>query len=141
MTCDAHWRVLRVAWLQEVSDALETIANILGDKKPALVTGPAACGKSTFTKQYVHRLAVDFLETPSTSTSPTSGSESPLVPLLVTVIDLAETIKTLQDAQPDVGPEDDLLAEHIRHTLGARPQLVDLLIRARDERRMVVVLD
>ena len=129
--------------VQMVSDAFETIANILGDKKPALVTGPAACGKSTFTKQYVHRLAVGFLETPSTSTStsPTSGSESPLVPLLVTVIELAETIKKLQDDQPEVGPEDDLLAEHIRHTLGASPQLVELLIRARDERQMVVVLD
>ena len=40
---------------------------------PVLLTGEAASGKTTFTKQYVHRLAAEFLghphEAPSTSPS------------------------------------------------------------------------
>ena len=52
-----------------------------GGDASVLITGPAACGKSTLTKQYAHRLATAFL-----------ARRGDLVPLLVTVVELAATI-------------------------------------------------
>ena len=91
-----------------------------------LITGPAACGKSTLTKQYAHRLVTDLLD---------PEREGELVPLLVTVIDLAETIR-----KNKLGEADDILEAHIRRTKTYKP-LADFLLARRKEGKLVVILD
>ena len=112
---------------QGVSDALETLSKILegnaASKQPVLITGPAACGKSTLTKQYAHRLATAFL-----------ARRGDIVPLLVTVVELAATID-----EGKLQATDDLVGDHIRRT--AHKDLADFLVARREARRLVVVLD
>ena len=97
---------------QGVSDAVETITEILDRGESILITGPAACGKSTLTKQYTHRIATAFLK----------GTRE-FVPLLVTVIELAETIKT--SGHKDTA--DDLLAQYIQRKYASNTALVEFL--------------
>ena len=112
-----------------MSDALETMSKIMeGDaasKQPVLITGPAACGKSTLTKQYAHRLATAFL-----------ARKGDIVPLLVTVVELAATIKAR-----GLAPTDDIIGEHIRRIHHTNTALADFLAARREERKLVVVLD
>ena len=58
-------RVAPFARAQAVTDALETVSRFLeGDgvsRQPVLITGPAACGKSTLANQWALRLATAFL--------------------------------------------------------------------------------
>ena len=98
-----------------------------GGDASVLITGPAACGKSTLTKQYAHRLVTDFLE-----------GRGEFVPLLVTVIELAATIG---ESEPKLGAADDLLGAHIRRTEADNTALADFLIARRTQRKLVVVLD
>ena len=119
----------RHAW-QEVSNALETLSGILGEGKPVLVTGPAACGKSTLTKQHVYHLATEWMALSA------SGSDAACVPLLVTVIELAGTIQRL-----NLGPDEDILAKHVECMFESNKPLVEFVMRARDKHQLVVVLD
>merc|ERR1712185_448076 len=61
--------------------------------QPMLLTGPAACGKSTFTKQYLHH-----------SASRKDAVSAGMVPVLVPVIELAKTMKEqhLGEADADI---------------------------------------
>ena len=93
-------------------------------KQPVLITGPAACGKSTLTKQYAHRLATAFL-----------ARKGDIVPLLVTVVELAATITARK-----LVATDDLVGEHIRRTEKNTP-LAEFLAAKRKERKLVVILD
>ena len=106
---------------------MEMITEILDHRKSILITGPAACGKSTLTKQYTHRMATAFL-----------NGDRDFVPLLVTVIDLAETIKTSGLADKD---EADLLAQHIQHKYAPNKELVELLLKARAQHKLVLIVD
>eukprot|EP00935_MAST-01C_sp_MAST-1C-sp1_P001580 g1580.t1 len=92
--------------------------------QPVLLTGPAACGKSTFTKQYLHH-----------SASSKDAARSGMVPVLVPVIELAKTMKE-QDLMGDA--DADILQAHlnVRHTSNA-----PLLLQLRSECRLVVLLD
>ena len=114
---------------QAVTDALATLSRFLeGDadsRQPVLITGPAACGKSTLAKQYAHRLATAFL-----------ARRGELVPLLVTVVELAATI-----SERKLGPADDLLGEHIWRAHRTNTTLADFLLARRAERKLVVILD
>ena len=115
-----------LAWPQDVSDAVDTVSRILDSGKPILITGPAACGKSTLTKQYTYHVAKAFL-----------GRTSRRVPVLVTVIELAATIK-----ERGLKESDDVLVEHLRHKKFASDQpLVDFLVGARRQGELLLVLD
>ena len=109
-----------------MSDAVGTVSQILGSGKPILITGPAACGKSTLTKQYTYHVAKAFL-----------GRTSRRVPVLVTVIELATTIK-----ERGLKENDDVLVEHLRHKMFAtdRP-LVDFLVNSRRQGELLLILD
>ena len=61
--------------------------------------------------------------------------EGELVPLLVTVIDLAETIR-----KNKLGEADDILEAHIRRTKTYKP-LADFFLARRKEGKLVVILD
>ena len=113
-------------------DAVENISQTLDTGKPILITGPAACGKSTLTKQYTHRIATKFLQ---------GGGE--LVPLLVTVIELADTIKAaaLGGCSRPFSATDDVLKMHIQRKFGHNQPLVDFLIDRRAAHKLVLVLD
>ena len=93
--------------------------------QPVLITGPAACGKSTLAKQWALRLATAFL-----------ARQSDLVPPLVMVVELAATI-----SERKLGPADDLLGEHIRRAHRTNTTLADFLVARREERQLVVILD
>jgi adenylylsulfate kinase-like enzyme len=91
---------------------------------PVLITGPAASGKTTLTKQYVYTLASEFCEK-----SP--KEQSPLVPLRVPFIELEKAV--------DDGLDKDLLSVYLR---GNYPSTcAELLLKMRDERRLIVFLD
>ena len=92
--------------------------------QPVMITGPAACGKSTLAKQYAHRLATAFL-----------ARKCELVPLLVTVIELAATI-----SESGLGAEGDILGAHIRRTEKSK-LAADFFIARLKLRKLVVVLD
>ena len=113
-------------------DAVENISQTLDTGKPVLITGPAACGKSTLTKQYTHRIATKFLR---------GGGE--LVPLLVTVIELADTIKAaaLGGCSRPLSATDDVLKMHIQRKFRHDQPLVDFLIDRRAAHKLVLVLD
>ena len=113
-------------------DAVENISQTLDTGKPVLITGPAACGKSTLTKQYTHRIATKFLR---------GGGE--LVPLLVTVIELADTVKAaaLGSCSRPLSATDDVLKMHIQRKFGHDQPLVDFLIDRRAAHKLVLVLD
>eukprot|EP01048_Picozoa_sp_COSAG05_P013564 COSAG05_NODE_1458_length_4828_cov_2.893001_1_plen_974_part_00 len=87
-----------------------------------LLTGPAACGKSTLTKQYAHVIARDHI----------SRTAALVVPYRVAIIDLAKTIDL-----HDLTATDDILGAHIDQD----PDLAPLLKGARAEHRLVVILD
>ena len=118
----------RLHW-QDVSDVLETMSKIPeGDAvstQPVLITGPAACGKSNLAKRHARRLATAFL-----------ARKGELVPLLVTVVELAATI-----SERRLGPADDLIGEHIRRAHRMNTALADFLVARRKERKLVVILD
>ena len=92
------------------------------DSQPVLLTGPAACGKSTITKQYLHRTASE------------GAAGAGLVPVLVPVIELAKTMQeqSLNDADADI------LKAHLmaKHTNDAA-----FLLQMRAEHRLLVLLD
>ena len=111
---------------QGVSDAVETITEILDRGESILITGPAACGKSTLTKQYTHRIATAFLK----------GTRE-FVPLLVTVIELAETI----NVKDHKDTADDLLARYIQRKYASNTALVEFLGVVRGQRKLVLILD
>ena len=111
---------------QGVSDAVETITEILDRGESILITGPAACGKSTLTKQYTHRIATAFLK----------GTRE-FVPLLVTVIELAETI----NVKDHKDTADDLLAQYIQRKYASNTALVEFLGVVRGQRKLVLILD
>ena len=90
-----------------------------------VLTGPAACGKSTLAKRHARRLATAFL-----------ARKGELVPLLVTVVELAATI-----SERRLGPADDLIGEHIRRAHRMNTALADFLVARRKERKLVVILD
>ena len=64
--------------------------------EPVLLTGPAACGKSTFTKQCMYRTASAAAED--------AASGVAMVPVLIPVIELAKTMQEqrLNDAGADI---------------------------------------
>ena len=93
--------------------------------QPILITGPAACGKSSLAKRHAHRLASAFL-----------ARKGELVPLLVTVVELAATI-----SERRLGPADDLIGEHIRRAHRMNTALADFLVARHKERTLVVILD
>ena len=95
-------------------------------RQPILITGPAACGKSTLTKQYAYHLAKTYR----------FDDEHSLVPLLVTVIDLARTIVE----NPALDAEADILGAHIEATCNSAA-VTAFLTEMRDQRRLVLVLD
>ena len=109
-----------------MSDAVEMITEILDRRKSILITGPAACGKSTLTKQYTHRIATAFLK----------GTRE-FVPLLVTVIELAETI----NVKDHKDTADDLLAQYIQRKYASNTALVEFLGVVRGQRKLVLILD
>ena len=117
--------------LDIVRDALQAtpeipdVADAAGSSwQPLIITGHAACGKNNIAKQYARHLATDFLE-----------GRGQLVPLLVTVTELAATI-----SESKLCAADDLLGEHIRRT-EADKALVDFLLAKHAQRKLVVILD
>jgi len=93
--------------------------------QPVLLTGPAACGKSTFTKQYIYNTA--------TKSEDTVTNMRP-VPVLILVIDLASTMKEKQIQNAD----EDILKVHLE---SKHPTNAPLLLQMRKEQRLVVLLD
>ena len=100
--------------------------------KPLLITGPAASGKSTLTKQYACHLAKLFVEASAVAKSRRAW----LVPLRITVLELAKTMESEKLTRTD-----DILAEHINKTFNASPGIAAMLLEMRDQRRLLVVLD
>ena len=110
--------------LQAAPKILDVAGAAGSSGQPLLVTGPAACGKSTIAKQYAHRLATDCLE-----------GRGQLVPLVVMAIELAATI-----SERKLCAADDLLGEHIRRTESDKA-LVDFLLAKHAQHKLVVILD
>eukprot|EP01047_Picozoa_sp_COSAG01_P031809 COSAG01_NODE_2273_length_8022_cov_101.089234_1_plen_1101_part_10 len=86
------------------------------------VTGPAACGKSTLTKQCIHRLA-----------TPDVDLEDSVIPYRAAVIDVAKTIQ-----RNSLCKRDDILGKHIEQQ---DPVFAAVLLAVRQERRLLLVLD
>ena len=99
----------------------------MGSGESILVTGPAACGKSTLTKQYTYRIATEFLRQ-------FTKLQPPPVPLLVTAIVLSSTIEDL-----GLKATDDVLAKHIHRTFGS--PLAEFFIRMREQKKLILILD
>eukprot|EP01047_Picozoa_sp_COSAG01_P004191 COSAG01_NODE_136_length_24438_cov_243.426711_1_plen_847_part_10 len=86
------------------------------------VTGPAACGKSTLTKQCMYKLARADVD-----------AEGAVVPYRVAVIDVANTIQ-----RNGLSKTDDILGKHIEEQ---DPVFAAVLLDVRRERRLLLVLD
>jgi hypothetical protein len=93
--------------------------------QPVLLTGPAACGKSTFTKQFMYNTVTNCDNT-VTDTGP--------VPVLISVINLASTIKQKQICDADT----DILKLHLE---SEHPSSAPLLLQMRKEKQLIVLLD
>jgi hypothetical protein len=98
-------------------------------RTPVLVTGPAASGKSTLTKQCMHTLA----STGASALSLTEDSDDWVAPYRVAVIDLSREIENEQ-----WGPHDDILGEYIRRK---EVKFASTLLAARERHRLVLILD
>jgi hypothetical protein len=100
--------------------------------QPIILTGKAASGKSTFTKQYVYDTARVCLEEESIRQ----------VPLKVTVIDFAQVIEQEQRKNPNLNADDDLLSLYISSPKCTNDESHRQLLRdMHRERRLALLLD
>ena len=99
--------------------------------QPVLLTGEAACGKSTFTKQYVFDTASKSLE---------RGTIEQL-PVMVRVIDLANTLTAAAEQRgAPLSPDEDLLDLHFASSHFDDTTRV-LLRDMRRQKRLILLLD
>eukprot|EP00935_MAST-01C_sp_MAST-1C-sp1_P001164 g1164.t1 len=96
------------------------------ESESVLLTGPAACGKSTLTKQYMYRTA--------SAAAAEDAAGVGMVPVLVPVIELAKTMQeqSLYDANADI------LEAHLKSKHAAD---ASFLLQMRADHRLLVLLD